>query len=197
MEFITLVLGDYQTNCYLVYDKNKNCALIDPGYEPERILSAAREYGLNIRAIFLTHGHFDHVGAVKALAEATHVPVWLNEKELTLPVQITAGPLYCTDFLEDGEKISVGELEFTVLSTPGHTPGSVCLACQGVLFTGDTLFAGSCGRVDLPGGVPWEMMGSLNRLKNLPGDYQICPGHGPESSLSWERKTNPYLRAGL
>ncbi len=194
MEFITLVLGDYQTNCYLVYDKNKNCALIDPGYAPQRILSAAREYGLNIRAILLTHGHFDHVGGVKALAEATHAPVWMSEKELSLPGQMTAGPLYYTDSFEDGEKLCIGELEFTVIATPGHTPGSVCFACGDVLFTGDTLFAGSCGRVDFPGSDCRAMTQSLKRLKNLPGDYQICPGHGPESSLSWERKTNPYLR---
>lgn len=197
MNLITLTLGEYQTNCYLVADEAGNAAVIDPGYTPERVLEAARSHGLTIRAILLTHGHFDHVGGVKALAEAARCPVWLDENELALPQTLTAGPLYYTDAYTDGGAVRVGDLCFTVIETPGHTPGSVCLRCGGTLFAGDTLFSGSCGRVDLPGGDPRQMMASLRTLARIPEDLAVLPGHGPATSLNCERAFNPYLREAL
>lgn len=194
MNYITLPLGDYQTNCYLVYDGQKNCAVIDPGYEPETVLKKAQQEGLKIQAILLTHGHFDHVGAVKAIAQKTGCAVWLHEKELLLPPFLSAGELYHTDFYAgEGSCVTVGDLCFEVLETPGHTMGSVCLKCGDVLFSGDTLFAGSCGRTDLGGSMSMILM-SLKRLARLPGNPVVCPGHGEVSTLGQERRYNPYMR---
>ncbi len=196
MHVIALPLGDYQTNCYLVWDEEKNCAVIDPGEEPEKVLQKAQQEDLAIRAVLLTHGHFDHVGGVKAIAEKTGCAVWLNEKELRLPSYLTAGSLSYTDAYEEGDCVAVGALRFLVLETPGHTAGSVCLRCGDALFTGDTLFAASCGRTDL-GGSWQEMEKSLRRLRQIPEDLHVFPGHGQQSTLERERRYNPFLGRSL
>lgn len=194
MKIYTLILGELPTNCYLVSDEEGSAAVIDPAAAPERILQTARENGLNIRAILLTHGHFDHVGAVKALAQAVGCPVWMHENELTLPEYLTDGPLYYTDSYGEGDTVTVGKLTFTLLHTPGHTPGSVCLRCENSLFTGDTLFAGSCGRTDLSGGSGVQICRSLRRLAAISDDLAVYPGHGEATTLAREREENPYLR---
>ena len=193
MKVYSLMLGSYQTNCYLAADDDGVCAVIDPGYTPERVLEAAQRYGLTIRAVLLTHGHFDHVGGVRGVAEAARCPVWLCEADTALPERLTAGPLYYTDTYADGDTVEVGSLRFTVLETPGHTPGSVCLLCENVLFSGDTLFAGSCGRTDFVGGSMTTLMDSLARLGRLTGNYRVLPGHMEPSDLDTERRMNPYL----
>ena len=190
----TLVLGNYATNCYIVYDPERtDCVVIDPGYEPEQILSRLNSLGKSLAAIMLTHGHFDHVGAVKALFEQTDCDVYLCPEDRVLPEGLTAGPLCYTNSYAEGSVITVAGLTFTVMNTPGHTPGSVCLQCQDVLFTGDTLFCSSCGRTDL-GGSWAQMQESLQRLKNLPDNYKILPGHGEATTLQAERIYNPYMR---
>ena len=188
----TLVLGDYQVNCYLVSDEAGRAVIIDPGYEAEKILRVVKEDSLEIKAIFLTHGHFDHIGAVKPLAQALGCPVYIHPKEATLPPYLTRGFLYYTEEYEQGDEITVGDLSFRVIETPGHTNGSVCLLCEDCIFTGDTLFAGSCGRTDL-GGSMLDMLASLKSLAALEGNYSVFPGHGPETDLDYERKTNPYI----
>ena len=191
----TLALGAYQTNCYLVWDENSPaCVVIDPGYQPETVLAEARHLGKEVAAIFLTHGHFDHVGGVKLLAAETDCPVYLNEHDLSMPSQMTAGPLYYTNTYGEGDFVEMAGLAFKVLHTPGHTPGSVCLLCENALFSGDTLFWGSCGRTDLPGGDWATIRASLKRLADLPGDYDVYPGHGDATRLSFERKMNPYMQ---
>lgn len=192
MKIHTLILGDYQVNCYLVSDDSGKTVIIDPGYEPEKILRTVKEKDLDVQCIFLTHGHFDHIGGVKPLAQELRCPVYLQPKDVTLPPYLTQGLLYYTDEYGQGDKISVGDLTFRVLETPGHTNGSVCLLCGDCLFTGDTLFAGSCGRTDL-GGSMLSMLASLKELAALEGNYRVFPGHGPETDLDYERKTNPYI----
>ena len=191
----TLPLGAYQTNCYLVWDENSaTCVVIDPGYEPDTILLEAKKLGKEIAAILLTHGHFDHVGAVKDLVAETGCPVYLCPEDLSMPSQMTAGPLYYTNTYGEGDRLELAGLSFKVLHTPGHTPGSVCLMCENVIFSGDTLFWGSCGRTDLPGGSWSTIRVSLKRLAELSGDYDVYPGHGDATKLSFERNFNPYLR---
>lgn len=193
MKMKHLALGDYQTNCYLIYDEGSSaCAVIDPGYEPERVLDTAAKLGLTVEAILLTHGHFDHVGGVKAIAKATGCKVWICEAELTLPPYLTNGPLYYTDCFHDGDVIHAAGLEIRVFHTPGHTPGSVCLIVEDTIFSGDTLFRGSCGRTDLGG--DWDMlMRSLQRFRTLSPNYWIHPGHGDMTALIDELNHNPYL----
>ena len=190
-----MALGAYQTNCYLVWgEESPSCVVIDPGYEPDTVLYEAKKLGKEIEAILLTHGHFDHVGAVREIAAETDCKVYLCEQDLTMPPQMTAGPLYYTNTYAESDFVEAAGLTFTVLHTPGHTPGSVCLCCENVMFSGDTLFWGSCGRTDLPGGNWTTIRISLKRLADLPGDYDVYPGHGDATTLSFERKMNPYLR---
>lgn len=189
-----LPLGDYQTNCYIVHAENStDCLIIDPGYEPEIISSYLEEKGLTPAAILLTHCHFDHVGAVKDLAAQYDCKVFLDKKELAMPPMLTNGPLYYTDGYGDGDTLTLAGISIQVLETPGHTPGSVCLIMEDTLFSGDTLFAGSCGRTDLPCGDARAMRDSLRRLAALSENYRVCPGHGPSSTLNREKQTNPYL----
>ena len=203
MKIHVLPLGMYQTNCYIVHaDDASACAVIDPGFTPEKILDAVSQLELTIDAILLTHGHFDHVGAVEALVKATGCKLWMHQGDYSqkpTPASDTFYPLHDCDFTEvsfceEGEQIHAGGLTFTVLETPGHTWGSVCYCCGDAMFAGDTLFARSIGRTDLPGG-DWDTMAqTLERLRALEQDYHVYPGHGPSTTLSNERKQNPYLR---
>ena len=202
MNIATLTLGAYQTNCYIVYaPESKTCAVIDPGYSPEKILAFLADKGLTLDAILLTHGHFDHVGAVKALVEATGCRLWMREADYTqhkTPENDFFYPIHDCDFCEvnfceEDEHIHAGGLTFTVMETPGHTWGSVCYFCRDALFSGDTLFAGSCGRTDLPGGDRRTILDSLERLAQLPDDYTVYPGHGSRTTLLTEKQTNPFL----
>lgn len=190
-----LTLGAYQTNCYIVYEAHSStCCVVDPGYEPEVIEEKLRELGLTLEAILLTHGHFDHVGGVRQLAADTDCEVYLCGDDLSLPPQLTAGQLYYTKTYADGTILRLAGLEIAVLATPGHTPGSVCLLTENVLFSGDTLFAGSCGRTDLPGGDWNAISASLGRLAALDENLWVLPGHGESTTLRDEKKYNPYMR---
>ncbi len=195
MQMQTMALGAYQTNCYLAWGEDSNsCIVIDPGYEPEKVLAQAKTLGKTVEAILLTHGHFDHVGGVRTIAADTDCDVYLCAEDLSMPPQLTAGPLYYTHTYGEGDVLKLAGLEIGVLHTPGHTPGSVCLMCGDTIFSGDTLFQDSCGRTDLPGGSWTVILQSLKRLAQIRGDYTVCPGHGPSTTLAEERRWNPYMR---
>ena len=192
MNIQKLTLGLYQTNTYILSNATE-AAVIDPGYEPDIILDALE--GRELKAILLTHGHFDHVGAVKELVAETGCKVYIHAADLSLPPMITAGQLYYTHTYAEGDTVCPIEgAELHVLHTPGHTPGSVCLLLGDQMFSGDTLFEGSCGRMDLPGGDQLQMHQSLNRLVSLQADYHIHPGHGGSTTLAAEKRYNPYMR---
>ena len=195
LKVYAMALGAYQTNCYIIHDENsKHCCVIDPGYDANAILDKLDALGLNLEAVLLTHGHFDHVGAVKDLAAETQCDVYLHPEDLSMPPMMTAGPLYYTKTYAEGSQLKLAGLDISVLHTPGHTPGSVCLLTGTAIFSGDTLFQGSCGRTDLPGG-DWATIGkSLARLASLEGNFWVYPGHGPSTTLRDEKKYNPYMR---
>ena len=195
MEIRTFPVGSYQTNCYIAWGEGSGrCIIIDPGYEPEFLLEQATLLRKQVEAILLTHGHFDHVGGVKQIAKQTGCKVYICEEDLSLNPMLTAGAIYYTDTYADGDILSLAGLELKVMQTPGHTPGSVCLLCGSTMFSGDTLFAGSIGRTDFPGGSYKTMLVSLACLSDLQGDYRVLPGHGEETTLETERTTNPYMR---
>ena len=192
MNIHTLPLGMLRTNCYILSEGSR-CLAIDPGDEPQKVLDFLEKQGLTLEAILLTHGHFDHVGAVKTLAADTDCQVFLCEKDLALPGSMTAGPLYYTDLYSEGDRLTLAGMTFHVLHTPGHTPGSVCLQFGEHLFSGDTLFAGSCGRTDFPGSSPQDMFHSLSRLSKLDDSLRVYPGHGESTTIGEEKRYNPYL----
>ena len=204
MIFDTIPVGQIDTNCYLIGDEEAGvCAVADPGGSPERVLAMIEKSGLEPRMILLTHGHWDHVGAILALLEKwPELPVYAHEKELCPADE--PNPHYFFPHAGknqrtygEGDVLTLGGLTLRVLHTPGHSAGSVVILVEDVMLAGDTLFAGSCGRCDLPGGSEEDMMRSLRRLARLEGDYKVCPGHGPLSTLARERQTNPYMRQAI
>ena len=199
MKIITLVLGPLETNCYLVSDEKSGlCAVIDPATRSAKILETVQAHGWRVGCILLTHAHFDHTGALKSLhAALPDVPIYVHALDADNNTNMSNGNLVYTDTYADGGIVSCGGLTFRVLHTPGHTPGSVCLQCEGTLFTGDTLFAGSYGRTDFIGGDESAMRASLARLGHLEGDCTVLPGHVEDSTLDYERRTNPYLREAM
>ena len=194
----TLPVGQIETNCYVVADEDTlECAVIDPGDESNTILDYIEELRLKPKYIFLTHGHYDHTMAVNAVHEETGAVVCMNEKDAGAVIRnapFKFNPPADTIYYKEGDRLAVGSLVFEVLETPGHTPGGVTLKCGDALFTGDTLFCGSCGRTDLYGGDMNVLLRSLKRLADLPGDYEVYPGHMDSTTLDRERRYNYYLK---
>lgn len=194
-----LTVGSIGTNCYLLLDDETGAAaVVDPGGSADDIASAVSRAGAKVEMILLTHGHFDHTGAVEKLrALWPGVPVYLHAADRAMLGDPIMPPLKETADYGEGDVLSLGSLKIQVLHTPGHTPGGVCLLVGDTLFSGDTLFAGSMGRTDFEGGDEAALFASLKRLGELPGDLQVLPGHMGASTLERERRTNPYLRMAM
>ena len=200
MKVSMMQVGPIGTNCYILEDESAHqAAVIDPGGDAPRLLAALK--GLDVRRILLTHGHYDHTGAAAELAAALpQAEVYIHERDyrdvdpglFPLRTQLSA-----VNFYGEGDRLPLGELTLEVLHTPGHSQGSVTLRCGDVLFCGETLFAGSCGRTDFPGGDTAKILASLRRLGELEGDLRVLPGHMEDSTLSRERQVNPYLRQAM
>lgn len=193
----TLPVGQLETNCYIVTDeKTLQCAVIDPGADSNTILDYLEGAGLAVEAIFLTHGHFDHTTAAATVREATGAPIYIHKNDIAAPGGDNSHKYHADPDVKtygEGDVFTIGGLTFTVMETPGHSFGSVTLRCEDALFTGDTLFRDSCGRTDL-GGDMQTLMRSLKRLYDLPGDYEVYPGHMDASTLTRERTFNYYMR---
>ena len=204
-----LVVGPFAANCYIIGSElTKEGVIIDPGDEARQILKKVKDLQLDIKFIVLTHGHIDHIGGVKEVKEATGAEVAIHTddaksisgQEGWLISMLISGLSYPAlsspdRLLNGGDSIDIGDLNFLVLHTPGHTPGGICLLGNGVVFTGDTLFNYGVGRTDLPGGSHSQLMNGLHtKLMVLPDETIVYPGHGPETTIGAERGGNPYLR---
>ncbi len=206
MKVIRITGGPLPTNCYILTDDVTGAtAVIDPGFEEQELTDAVFAAGTeNVKAILLTHGHFDHIMGVNKLKSLTNAKIYIYSDDMqfttddSLNLSFMAAPLRVEAFtadvtLNDGDIIELGSLRIRVLHTPGHTIGSCCYLVEDAIFTGDTLMKCSCGRTDFPTGSYPQMLDSLKKIENLEGDYHVYPGHEGETTMEYERKNNPFM----
>lgn len=209
MHILTLPLGDYQTNCYILYCKSqKEAIVIDPGFEGDKIINTLNKYDLTVEAIIATHGHGDHIGAIPKLKDyypKAELMIGFKDQDhlkdcrLSL-INLMGGEisLQADRLLHEGDLIEVGDLILHVLETPGHTQGGISLWTDGHVFVGDSLFLGDVGRTDLPGGSFETLERSIReKLYVLPEETRVYPGHGPATTIGREKKGNHFVREVL
>lgn len=204
MRISTLTVGPFQENSYLVVDEDTGvAALVDPGEEGPRLLEAVRQSGARLDAIWVTHGHLDHLGAIAAVKRVHDVPIYLHPDDAPLyraadrqaaayGVSMEAPPAPEREF-SDGDELRLGDLRFRIIHAPGHAPGHVVIHGHGVAFCGDCVFAGSIGRTDLPFSDGRALAASLDRIVALPATTVLYPGHGPQTTIARELLSNPFL----
>ena len=205
MKIENIVVGPLQVNCFIAYGEDSPEALVvDPGDEAEKIIRLIEARRLKVSSIVCTHAHFDHIGAVRRLKEKTGAPVIIQKRDYE--IYMRAGeqavlwgfqieqPPEPDAYVVEGDEIDVGRLRFKVLHTPGHSPGGICLYGEGVIFTGDTIFAGSVGRTDFYGGSIAELKKSFSGIISLPPETKIFPGHGPLTTVKKEKECNFFVR---
>ena len=204
MEVVKIVNGKLRGNAYLIYDENRVGAVIDPGEQPERIINEVNARGINVTHILLTHGHFDHIACTDVLKKEFEAIVCIYEKdaacmndpELNLSgrfsdeVRISPADI----LLKDGDEFKIGSMDIKVIHTPGHSEGSCSFVIDNYIFSGDTLFYLSIGRVDLVGGSESSIQESLKKLSEFPDDYIVYPGHGDTTTIGYEKQNNEYMR---
>ena len=204
MDIHELVVGPLKTNCYIVTSDMNHAVIIDPGFDAEKIAAKVRELGAKPKFMLLTHGHFDHIGAVNALKKtfpemksvilAEDEDICLNPSLITGEIGVVTKP----DMLfADGDIVKLDDLDFKFMATPGHTKGCACIIVEDKIFSGDTLFSRGYGRTDLYGGSTRDMKMSLKKIGAIEGDYEIYPAHGPHTTLKTEKYANPYLRKAM
>ena len=195
----------FDENCYVVSDDTGEGVVIDPGGMAKQILAYIREAKISVKAVLDTHGHCDHIGANDAIRDETGAPLYIHKEDAAMISDMKLNLSAFMGFrvisrpaehlLSEGDKISFGQTELEVIHTPGHTKGGVCFVGEGVAFTGDTLFAGSIGRSDFPGGSERDLIGNIKKkLLVLPDETKVYSGHGPSSEIGWERQCNPFLQ---
>ncbi|MFU0823684.1 MBL fold metallo-hydrolase [Clostridium sp.] len=201
MKIKRIPAGIYGANCYILFDENTRVGcVIDPGGDADVLIREIDDSKIELKFILLTHGHIDHVGGVEELKKNYNLPVYINGKDKELMnrrVEVFGSLWNVTEEdkeIKDGDVLKLGDFEITCIETPGHTPGGMCFLVNNVIFTGDTLFHGSIGRTDFPGGDYRELINSIKtKLMPLSDDIIVLPGHEDESSIGFERKYNPFL----
>ena len=200
-----LVLGELRTNCYLIINDKGNCIVIDPADEKDKIISEIKSQNLSLKAILLTHGHFDHIMATNALKKEFDCPVIIGDadeemlkddlKNAAVLLGMHVEKILADKKVNDKDVLDIDDFRIKVIATPGHTKGSVCYVLEDNIFSGDTIFFECVGRTDLYGGDAVKLMTSLKKLKDLEGEYKIFSGHGRETTLSYEKEYNPWLKS--
>jgi hydroxyacylglutathione hydrolase len=200
----TLTVGAFQENCYLVVDdRSGKAVIVDPGGEGERLVEAVDRSGATLEAVWITHAHVDHVGAIASIKQRWDVPIYLHPLDRRLyEAAGRQAQVYGVPFEEppppdrefaDGQQLKVGDVELEVMHAPGHSPGHVVIHGDGIALVGDCLFAGSIGRTDLPFSNPPQLAATLEKISALPPETVVYPGHGMDTTIAEERRSNPFL----